>query len=373
MQYQWGNDLGNADSDYADVSGTPTGASWSHSTSGVVGHRRFHFFAVSQSGRTSFQNSGVIGGSRFQDAGNYARYYDVYVDNLPPQVPGFSSVTPASTSQINLAWAIPLDQGVNVEPGSTESAGAAGNQDSQNWYRVGDVGLQVYRNGSIISTWGADTTVNDTGLNANTAYTYTLEARDNNTVTRGAWHNSDGQQGTNVAWTLSVPPIAESIMASQTNPPVGATVTWTAVNGFGAGKVQYYRYAFNTSPTHPFTDAETPWTSGTIGTVPTSAGTWYLHVKGYNGADIGNGSYDYAVTVLQTQPQILSITTTNGIVTLTWTAVSGFNYRVQYTPDLGLTNWPALSPDVQASGSTASTTDDTGGATQRFYRVLLLP
>src|SRR5207248_2482945 len=58
MQYQWGYGLGNADSTYADVSGTPTSTSWSHMMIGVVGHRRFHFFAVSQSGRSSFQNSG---------------------------------------------------------------------------------------------------------------------------------------------------------------------------------------------------------------------------------------------------------------------------------------------------------------------------
>ena len=55
--------LGNADANYADVSGTPSGAGWSHSTSGVTGHQRFHFFAVSQSGRTSFQDSGSIGAS----------------------------------------------------------------------------------------------------------------------------------------------------------------------------------------------------------------------------------------------------------------------------------------------------------------------
>src|SRR5439155_25470465 len=108
--YRWGNGLGDADSDYADVSGTPAATNWSHTTS-VTGHRRLHFFAVSQSGRASFQNSGVIGGSRFQDAGNYGRYYDVFVDNIPPLDPVFSSVTAASTSQIDLAWAIPLDEG----------------------------------------------------------------------------------------------------------------------------------------------------------------------------------------------------------------------------------------------------------------------
>ena len=115
MQYQWGLGLGDNDTDYADVSGAPTSTNWSHSTTDVTGHRRFHFFAVSQSGRTSFQNNGITGGSLFQDSGNYGRYYDVFVDNLPPLDPAFSSAAAPSTTQINLGWTIPFDQGVNVD------------------------------------------------------------------------------------------------------------------------------------------------------------------------------------------------------------------------------------------------------------------
>jgi GH25 family lysozyme M1 (1,4-beta-N-acetylmuramidase) len=376
MQYEWGNDLGDADSDYADVSGTPTSSSWSHTTTDVTGHRRFHFFAVSQSGRTSFQNSGIIGGSRFQDAGNYARYYDVYVDNLPPQSPSFSSVVAAGTTQINLAWNIPLDQGVNVTPGSSESAGGAGNQEAQNWYRVGDVAVQAYRNGSLLSSWGTSTAITDTGLTPNSAYTYTLEARDNHTGARGAWNNSTGPQATNTGWTLSVPPTAASITPSQTNTVTGSNITWTAVGGFGAGLVQYYRYAWDQSATHTFTDTETQWSGGAIATVANSAGTWYLHAKGFNGADVGNGTYDYPITVTVPQtdaPQILSIGSVGNIVTLAWSSVSGATYRVEFTPDLGSTAWTNLVPDVPATNSITSTTDDTGGAIQRFYRVILLP
>jgi hypothetical protein len=340
----------------------------------VTGHRRFHFFAVSQSGRTSFQASGITGGSTFQDAGNYARYYDVYVDNLPPQGPGFGSVSAASTTQINLAWGIPLDQGVNVSPGSAESAGGAGNQDSDNWYIVGDVGVQVYRDGSVLSAWGTSTATSDTGLSPNTPYSYTLEARDNNTGTRGAWHNSTGQLDNNTAWTLSVPPTAGSIAADQTNTVAGSNITWTAVGGFGAGTVQYYRYVWDQLPTHNFDDTEPQWSSGNIATVANSGGTWYLHAKGYNGADVGNGSYDYPVLATQNQaPQITSITAVNGTVTLAWSAISGAVYRVQYTPDWGSTGWAALTPDVQATSNSASATDSLGGTVQRFYRVMLLP
>jgi hypothetical protein len=232
--------------------------------------------------------------------------------------------------------------------------------------------VQVYRDGSVISSWGTGTTVSDSGLIANTPYTYTVEARDNNTGVRGTWHNSTGPQDTNVVWTLSVAPTLSSVVPSQTNTVVGSNVTWAAAGGFGAGQIQYYRYAWDQTPSHTFAGTEPQWSGGTIATVATSTGNWYLHVQGFNGADIANGTYDYAISATQPEPpQILSITATSGIVNIVWTAVSGSVYRVQYTPDFG--NWSNLLPDVQATNSTASAVDDPGGAMQRFYRVMLLP
>jgi GH25 family lysozyme M1 (1,4-beta-N-acetylmuramidase) len=376
MQYQWGYGLGDQDSDYADVSGTPTSAGWSHTTTDVAGHRRFYFFAVSQSGRTSFQNSGLSGGALFQDSGNYGRYYDVYVDDLAPLDPGPPTATLMTSTQINLQWTLPLDQGINVGPGAGESSGAAGNQDAQNWYRVGDVGVQVYRNGAVISSWGIGTTFNDGGLIPNTPYTYTIEARDNNGSVRGAWHNSTGPQDPNVLWTLSVAPGASSVVPDQTNVVAGSNVNWTAVGGFGPGGIQYYRYAWDQSSTHTFTDTEPQWSSGTLPTAPVSAGNWYLHVKGFNGADVANGAYDYAITATQpsqTAPQIISIVNTSGVVNLVWSANSGSVYRVQYTPELDAVNWSNLIPDISATNDTATTADSPGETVQRFYRVILLP
>jgi hypothetical protein len=381
MQYQWGYGLGNADSNYADVSGTPTATSWSQSTTGVTGHRRFHFFAVSQSGRTSFQDSGATGGSRFQDSGNYARYYDVYVDNVAPLNPSFSSVTAASPTQINLAWPVPLDQGVNVGSGSTESAGAAGNQDSQNWYRVGDVGVQIYRNGLVVSAWGSSTSLNDTGLAANSPYTYTLAARDNNTSARGAWNNATGPKDTNAVWTLSLPPSAGSISANDANPHATSNVTWTAVGGFGAGKVQYYRYAWDISPTHTWTESETTWSGGTLSTTPSSTGNWYLHVKGYNGADVANGAYDYAINAVQSaftcsQTNVLLGIAANvdGTFTLSFLGTPQASYYVIANPNLIPGNWTALpgSTNTVTNGSGFWNVTVSNIALQQFYRSVAL-
>jgi len=372
MHYEWGYGLG-GDTDYAAVSsGSNT---WSHTQTGVTGHRRFHFFAVSKSGRTSFQNSGQTGGANWA-GGGAGTYMDVFVDNLPPQVPGFSSATVVSPNQVDLTWPIPLDQGVGTSPGADEAADET-SSGSSNYYRVGDVGVEVYRDGEIVSDWGTNTAASDIGLEANTAYSYTMAARDNNTETRGLWHNAANTAAPTVVWTLSVPPAPGSITPDLTNPPVGGTVTWTAANGFGAGQVQYYRYAWDTSSTHTWTDADSQWSSGTLATVPSSAGTWYLHVKGYNGADVANGTFDYSVTtgsVVYSQTNTISAMVDNGdgTITLSFLGTPQAQYYLVTSadPDTLMSSWQL----VPNSTNTAPSPDGvwsvtvTNDATQRFYR-----
>jgi len=73
-------------------------------------------------------------------------------------------------------------------------------------------------------------------------------------------------------------------------------------------------------------------------------------------------------------PPINNITQEGGGANLIWYAVSNRTYRVQYKADLSSTDWTDLAGDIPATGGTASKTDTTlGNATQRFYRVLLLP
>ncbi|MEY2428499.1 MAG: hypothetical protein QOJ40_1384, partial [Verrucomicrobiota bacterium] len=95
-----------------------------------------------------------------------------------------------------------------------------------------------------------------------------------------------------------------------------------------------------------------------------------------NGGDVENGAFDYSINAVAPSmaPQILAIDgAATGLVTITWSAVSGSIYRLQYTPDLSATNWTDVSPDVTAADSTASQTNNPDGAGQRFYRVILLP
>ncbi len=373
MQYQWGYGLTNADSNYADVSGTPTSTNWTHTAVGVTGHRRLYFFAVSQSGRTSFQNSGQTGGSLFQDGGNFGRYYDIYVDNVAPQTPSFLTLTAATTNEIDGTWSLPLDQGVNVAPGSDETAGGSGNQDSQNWYRVGDVGVQVYRNASVIAPWSSPQVGNfsDTGLDPNSYYTYTVEARDNTSNGRGTWHNTTGQKNPTVAWTLSVPPGPGTIVGAPANPLVGTNITWTATTGFGLGVVQYYRYAWDMAPSHNWTDSETQWSSGTIITTPAAPGIWYLHIKGYNGADVGNGTFDYSVAVGSTAPKVSSISMRDdGNIHLGFMGLPNDTYLIEATDNLNPPiNWSIISTNM-ADGTGSFSFDDLDATNHgsRLYR-----
>ncbi len=80
------------------------------------------------------------------------------------------------------------------------------------------------------------------------------------------------------------------------------------------------------------------------------------------------GSFTVAVYF---QPTIQSITATNGIVTLTWSALDGKSYRVQYKGDLNDARWSNLSPDVTAIGGSASMTNSPASA-PTFYRIQVL-
>jgi hypothetical protein len=56
---------------------------------------------------------------------------------------------------------------------------------------------------------------------------------------------------------------------------------------------------------------------------------------------------------------------------LTWSAIPGTKYRVQFKNDMNDPTWSDLVPDVTADDATASI-HDTVGSSQRFYRVLVV-
>ena len=69
-----------------------------------------------------------------------------------------------------------------------------------------------------------------------------------------------------------------------------------------------------------------------------------------------------------------TITLTNGTAVLTWNAVAGQTYQVQYANDLTPINWTNLTKLGPVPNGTMTTIDlDAAGSPQRFYRVVLYP
>jgi hypothetical protein len=60
-----------------------------------------------------------------------------------------------------------------------------------------------------------------------------------------------------------------------------------------------------------------------------------------------------------------------GAFMLTWTALSGSTYRIQYKNQLNASSWTTVTPDILATNSTMSWSE-TPSPTSRFYRILLL-
>jgi hypothetical protein len=83
-------------------------------------------------------------------------------------------------------------------------------------------------------------------------------------------------------------------------------------------------------------------------------------------------SKSFTLTVVA-PPTFESVAWSNAVVNLTWSAISGQVYRVQFKTNLGDSNWTDLAPDVSAAGPEAGTSDEVGATAQRFYRLMLVP
>ena len=116
--------------------------------------------------------------------------------------------------------------------------------------------------------------------------------------------------------------------------------------------------------------------SGTITTVPASAGAWYLHVKGYNGAAVGNGTFDYSVTtpVVYSQTNAVSLMVDNGdgTFTLSFVGTPQAKYYVVTSANPGslMPGWEVLpnSTNTAPSPSGVWSVAVTNDTLQRFYR-----
>jgi hypothetical protein len=79
------------------------------------------------------------------------------------------------------------------------------------------------------------------------------------------------------------------------------------------------------------------------------------------------------MVIVAPPPALQPLRFSNGAAQLTWNAVAGQSYRVQYKSNLAAPNWIDLQPDVTATGSTVSVADAPASGPQGYYRILLLP
>ncbi|MDO8586782.1 MAG: fibronectin type III domain-containing protein [Armatimonadota bacterium] len=164
-------------------------------------------------------------------------------------------------SSVRLYYAEPT--GTLARPTNLQAAPVSTTQISLNWTAVpGATRYQVCRSSSLAG-WATGTSLTDSGLSPNTQYTYTVAAHNDADYTSSA-----GQMAyTN---TLSNAPALPTTITSAApgSWQTSNQFTFTAVNGFGIGKVAYYHLAWDSSPTHAWTGTEASWPSVTAPTAP---------------------------------------------------------------------------------------------------------
>ena len=142
---------------------------------------------------------------------------------------------------------------------------------------------------------GGPVSADETGLAPNTPYTRFAKAF-NGTL-------DSSPTGSVTRWTFPRAPTTSNATCDQ---PTGwsstPTFTFTAVGGFGQGTVAYYRQVWDTTPTHSWTNTETRWDSGALILTADSSGSYYLHVKAFNGEDAAGGTLDLGPYSYQGEP-----------------------------------------------------------------------
>jgi uncharacterized repeat protein (TIGR01451 family) len=111
-------------------------------------------------------------------------------------------------------------------------------------------------------------------------------------------------------------------------------------------------------------------------TVPAHFCGWFSDILTAGGTTLcGQGITNTAFATCQVcVGPLVSISMSNRVATIVWTAIPGQKYRVQYQDLCGGTVWSNLTPDIVASAFSATNQDNTlGTAGQRFYRVVTLP
>lgn len=182
-------------------------------------------------------------------------------DYQPPTTPTNLHLTNLTTNRVDLAW-----------NASTDNIGVAG--------------YKVYR-GTLMYTTVTGTSAYDSGLPANSQYTYKVAAYD-------AANNTSPQSDPVTCYTLPLEITPANITCDR------ITDTWyntsmfsfTSTEGFGIGTRAYFRVVWDNNPTYTFTGGEEHWSADTYDASCQDPGIYYLHLQTCNGDGVPNGTID---------------------------------------------------------------------------------
>lgn len=247
-------------------------------------------------------------------------------------------------------------QTVTTTPKAPTNASTTSNENSVtlSWGAVeGATSYDVMFNGTTYNVTGTSTTL--TGLEANTAYTYQICAK-----------NPDGSSSYSITKTVKTSPIPPT-NPSATTTKNSATISWGAVTGATSYDVMFNGATYNVTGTSKTISGLTP-------------GTSYSYSVRANNAD-GSSSYSAPQTIITipnppTVPTNVSATATTNSATVSWSAVAGAtSYDVYFNSTLynvtgttktvdGLTPGTSYSYRVRANNAGGSSAYNSGQTIQ---------
>jgi uncharacterized repeat protein (TIGR03803 family) len=184
------------------------------------------------------------------------------------------------------------------------------------------------------------------------------------TTTTGGWNGF----GTVFRLAYTSAPQIITQPANQTVWPGAGATFYITVTGASLLSYQWQRNGINLSDGANVSGATRRILSLTNLTVA-DAGTYSVVVSNSLGSLTSSGAL---LTVLF-PPAFQTVTKSNNLLVLSWSAAQGQKYQLQYKTNLNSTNWFNLGNQTTAAGGTISASDLLGSNSQRFYRVVLLP
>ena len=145
---------------------------------------------------------------------------------------------------------------------------------------------------------------------------------------------------------------------------VGTTATFT-VAVTGSEPLTYKWYRNGAPPTQ--VPGQTNATCTLLNVQPSQAGDYFAVVLN----DRGSATSQAATLTVAPRPQVQSPSVAGGNVTLTWPAVPGTSYQVQYNTNLATSGWYPVTNLVAAGWTISITEHPAAGGNQRFYRLLI--